>query len=92
MGLEGGGDDLARKHFAEGGDVVGGAWSDLADGGDAAEEFVERFEVLAKLGMEFGEARGAEEFAGGVVVAFLQRAAELECGFALAFAGGAGHG
>ena len=91
-GGEGGGDDLAGEHFAEGGDVVGGAGSDFADGGDAAQEFVERFEVGAQFGMEFGEARGAEQFAGGVVVAFLQRAAEFERGLAFACAGGARHG
>src|SRR4029077_20729633 len=59
--LKCGGDDLARKHLAEGGDMIGGAGCDFADGGDAAEEFVERFEILAELGMEFGEAGGAEE-------------------------------
>ena len=42
--------------------------------------------------MEFGEARGAEQFAGGVVVALLQRAAEFEGGLALAGSGGFGHG
>ncbi len=41
--------------------------------------------------MEFGEARGAEQFAGGVVVALLQGAAEFEGGLALAGAGGFGH-
>ena len=41
-GGEGGGDDFAGKHFAEGGDVVGGAGGDFADGGNAAQEFVER--------------------------------------------------
>ena len=87
-----GGDDFAGEHFAEGGDVVGGAGSDFADGGDAAQEFVERLEVGSEFGMEFGEARGAQQFAGGVVVAFLQRAAEFERGLALAFAGGASHG
>ncbi len=92
VGGEGGGDDFAGEHFAESGDVVGGAGRDFADGGDAAQEFVERFEVGAQVGVEFGEARGAEQFAGGVVVAFLQRAAEFERGFALAFSGGASHG
>ena len=72
--------------------MVGGAGSDFADGGNAAEEFVERFEVLAELGMEFGEARGAEEFAGCVVMALLQRAAEFEGGLAFSFAGGTSHG
>ena len=91
-GGEGGGDDFAGEHFAEGGDVVGGAGSDFADGGNAAQEFVEGFEVGAEIGVEFGEARGAEQFAGGVVVALLQRAAEFERGLALAFSGGAGHG
>ena len=91
-GGEGGGDDLAGEHFAEGGDVVGGARRDFADGGDAAQEFVERFEVGAQFGVEFGEARRAQQFAGGVVVALLQRAAELERGLALAGAGGLGHG
>ncbi len=91
-GGEGGGDDFAGEHFAEGGDMVGGAGSDFADGGNAAQEFVERFEVGAQFGVEFGEARGAEQFAGGVVVALLQRAAEFERGLALAFAGGARHG
>src|ERR1700722_10281448 len=42
--------------------------------------------------MEFGEECRAQQFAGSVVVALLQRAAEFESGFALAFAGGTGHG
>ena len=71
-GGEGGGDDLAGEHFAEGGDVVGGAGRDFSDGGDAAQKFVESLEVAAEVGMKFGEARGAEQFAGGVVVALLQ--------------------
>ena len=89
---EGSGDDFAGEHFAEGGDVVGGAGRDFADGGDAAQEFVERLEIGAQFGMEFGEARGAQQFAGGVVVALLQRAAEFEGGLALAGAGGLRHG
>ena len=36
--------------------------------------------------------RRAQQFAGGVVVALLQRAAEFERGLALACAGGPGHG
>src|SRR6202023_3573704 len=64
----------------------------FADGGDAAQEFVERLEVGAQFGVEFGEAGGAEQFAGGVVVAFLERAAEIQGGFALAFSSGLGHG
>ena len=91
-GGEGGGDDLAGEHFSEGGDMVGGARRDFADGGDAAQQFVERLEVAAEFGVEFGEERGAEQFAGGVVVALLQGAAEFECGLALARAGGVGHG
>src|ERR1700726_1567291 len=35
-GGEGGSNDFAGKHFAEGGDVVGGAGRDLAHGGNAA--------------------------------------------------------
>src|ERR1035438_71658 len=72
---ERGRDDFAGKHFAEGGDVVGGAGSDFADGGNAAQQFVERFEVRAQFGMEFREECGAQQFAGGVVVTFLERAA-----------------
>ena len=89
---EGGGDDFAGKHFAEGGDVVGGARRDFADGGNAAQEFVERFEIRAQFGMEFGEEGGAQQFAGGVVVTFLERAAEFERGLAFAGAGGLRHG
>ena len=91
-GGEGGGDDFAGKHFAESGDMVGGAGRDFADGGDAAQKFVERFEVGAQFGVEFGEAGGAEQFAGGIVVALLQRAAKFERGLALACPGGSGHG
>src|ERR1017187_3407931 len=76
----------------EGGDVVGGAGSDFADGGNAAQQFVERFEVRAQFGMEFREECGAQQFAGGVVVTFLERAAEFEGGLALAGAGGLRHG
>ena len=47
---------------------------------------------VPEFGMEFGEAGGAQQFAGGVVVALLQRAAEFQRGLALAFAGGLGHG
>src|ERR1035441_6077149 len=89
---ERGRDDFAGKHFAEGGDVVGGAGSDFADGGNAAQQFVERFEVRAQFGMEFREECGAQQFAGGVVVTFLERAAEFEGGLALAGAGGLRHG
>ena len=72
--------------------MIGGAGSDFADGGYAAQEFVERFEIGAEFRMEFGEARGAEKFAGGVVVTLLKRAAEFQGGFAFAFARGLGHG
>ena len=91
-GGEGGGNDLAGEHLAEGGDVVGGAGRDFADGGDAAQQFVESLEVGAQVGMEFREKRGAEQFAGGVVVALLQGAAKFEGGLALAGAGGFRHG
>src|ERR1700683_4975763 len=88
----GSGDDFAGEHFAEGSNIVGRAGSDLADGGDAAQKFVERFKVNAQFGVEFGEAGGAQQFAGGVIVALLERAAEFEGGLPFAFSGGAGHG
>ena len=60
-GGEGGGDDFAGEHLAEGGDMVGGARSDLADGRDAAQQFVEIFEVGAQFGMKFSEAGPCRE-------------------------------
>ena len=42
--------------------------------------------------MELSEERSSQQFAGGVVVAFLKRAAELERGLALSGSGGACHG
>src|SRR5450631_77008 len=89
---EGGGDDFAGKHLAEGGDVVGGAGRDFADSRDSSKEFVEGFEIRAQVGVEFGESSGAQQFTGGVVVALLQRTAQFEGGLAFAFSGGAGHG
>jgi hypothetical protein len=91
-GCEGGCDNLAGEHFSKGGDMVGGARGDFSDGGDAAQKFVESFEVAAKVGMEFGEACRAEEFAGSVVMALLQGAAEFEGGLAFSRSGGFGHG
>ena len=44
--------NLAGKEFAEGGDVVGGARRQLADGGDAAQQFVERLEVGAQVAVK----------------------------------------
>ena len=72
--------------------MVRGAGSDFSHGGNAAQKFVERLEVRAEFGVKIGEPRRAEQLAGGVVVALLQRAAELECGLAFAFSGGASHG
>src|SRR5580698_7890650 len=70
-GGKGGGDDFAGEHFAEGGDMIGGAGSDFTDGRNATEKFVEGFEVGSDFGMKFGEECGAQKFAGGVVMTFL---------------------
>ena len=48
------GHNLAREHFAESGDVVGGARRQFADGRDAAQQFVQRFEVGAQVAVETG--------------------------------------
>ena len=51
---------------------------ELADGGDAAQQFVERVELRAQLGMQFGVQAGAQQFAGGQVVALAQAAADFQ--------------
>jgi hypothetical protein len=91
-GNEGGGDDLAGENFAERGDVIVGAGSDFADRADAAQELVEVLEVGAEIAVEFGEERGAEEFSGGIVVAFAEGARHFQSGLAIAAAGGFAHG
>ena len=58
-GDESGSDDLARKHFAERGNVVVGARSDFADRANAAQQFVQIFEVGAQVAVKFGEQGGA---------------------------------
>ena len=50
---------------------------DFADGRNAAQQFVERLEIGAQFGMKLGEERRAQQFAGGIVVALLERAAEF---------------
>src|SRR5208282_4100081 len=69
---ESGGDNFARKHLAVGSDVVVGAGSDFADRANAAQQFIQLFEVGAEVAVEFGEQGGAEQFSGGIVVAFAQ--------------------
>ena len=54
-GGKGSGHDLAGEHFAVGGDQVGGAGSEFADRNDAAQEFVESFEIRGEVAVEAGE-------------------------------------
>ena len=68
-GGESGRHDFAGKHFAERGDVVVGAGSDFANRANAAQQFVEVFEVGAQVAVKFGEQGGAEEFSGSFIVA-----------------------
>ena len=86
------GHDLARKHFTVGGDVVGGARCQFADGGDAAQQFVEVLEISAQVGMKLSEQGGTQQLAGSVVVTLLQSAAQLERRFTISRPGRARHG
>src|SRR5208283_6156577 len=70
--------NLARKHLSKGRNVIGCAWSQFSNSRNAAQKFIEPFEIAAQLRMEVGEQSCSQEFAGGVVMAFLQRAAEFE--------------
>ena len=67
-----GGDNSAGENFTECGDVIGGARGQLAHGGDAAQEFVQRFEVNSQIAMEFREERRTQKFARSVVMPFPQ--------------------
>ena len=49
---EGRGDDDRREALAEADDVVGGARRELADGGDAAQQVVERVEVVVDVELQ----------------------------------------
>ena len=84
--------NLAGKHFAESGDVIGGARRELADRRNAAQQFVEPLEVGSQFRVEVGKQRRAQQFAGGVVVSFLQRPAEFERRLALPGSRCARHG
>src|SRR5450631_32051 len=84
--------DFARKHFAERGNVVVGTGSDFADRANAAQQFVQIFEVGAKVTVKFSEQGGAEQFAGGVIVAFAQGARHFESGLTIAAASRLSHG
>ena len=61
-GGESGRHDLARKHFAERGNIIVGAGSDFPDRANAAQQFVQIFEVGAQVAVKFSEQSGAEQF------------------------------
>ena len=67
-------DNPAGENFTESGHVIGGARSQFADRSDAAQQFVQRFEVNSQIAVEFGEERRAQQFARGVVVPLAQGA------------------
>src|ERR1700704_4128101 len=91
-GSKSGSHDLARKHFAERGNVIVRAGSDFPDRANAAQQFVQIFEVSAQVAVEFSEQGGAKQFSSGVIVAFAQGARHFESGLAVAATGSLSHG
>src|SRR3981081_54423 len=91
-GGESGCHNFARKHFAKRSNVIVGARSDFPDRANAAQQFVQIFEVGAQVAVEFGEQGGAKQFSSGVIVAFAQGARHFESGLAIAAAGSLSHG
>src|SRR4030081_938907 len=91
-GGERGGHNFAREHFAERGNVIVGARSDFPDRANAAQQFVQIFEVGAQVAVEFSEQGGAKQFSSGVIVALAQGARHLESGLAIAATGSLSHG
>ncbi len=69
---EGGGDHAGGHAFAEADDEVVGARGEFADGGDAAQQVVERVELLVERRGEGKDALARDELGGGVEVAFAE--------------------
>src|SRR6266404_2875546 len=90
-GSESGSYNFARKHFAEGSNVIVGARSDFTDRANASQQFVQVFEVRAQVAVKFSEEGGAEQFSGGVIVALAQGACHFESGLAIAATGSLSH-
>jgi hypothetical protein len=91
-GSESGRHNLAREDLAERSNVIVGAGSDFTDRANAAQQFIQIFEVRAQVAMKFSEQGSAEQFSGGVIVAFAQGARHFESGLAIAAAGSLSHG
>ena len=64
--------NLAGKDLAECRHVIGGPRSNLTDRGNAAQQFIQRLEVGSQFRVKIGEQRRAQQFAGGIVMAFLK--------------------
>ncbi len=82
------GDDDAGRALAEADDEIVGAWSELADGVDAAQEIVERVELFVQYVGDVTGVLAADDFGGGIEVALAKLHGEGECLVALAVTGG----
>ena len=84
---EGGGDDAAGDALAVADDEVGDAGSEFENGGEAAEDFVERVEFLVDEVAERGSiGRILDQRAGGVAMAGAQAGTDGESAGAVALA------
>jgi hypothetical protein len=83
---------LAGEALTKGEHVVGGAGRELPHRRNSAQQLVERIEVGFQFRMNLAEDRGVQQFGGGVVVPFPDRARKLQPAVAVAGSGGARHG
>ena len=85
------GDQFAGKHFAKRRNVIGRSRSEFAHRRDPAQQFFQVLELSPEIAVELREQRGAQQFAGGVVMAFAELAGQSQRGLAIAASGRSRH-